>query len=381
MFIDRTQPPRISLQGQGCRWSFIALRMKLALPLLTLLALSTPLLAVELIIGEPKTAPVSEPFSVDFDGKGALYGVEFTKSNRVFRWSEGKLEFVAGMQHNAEEKGKKMETDVHDGADPLQAIFNGMHDIQITREGKVIIGDSFHHRVRLFDPGTRQVSTIAGTGKPGFGGDGGPAPAAMFNIAMTASLSPDQQRVYIADIGNHRVRMFDLASGKIETVAGNGQRGNPADGGAALESSMGDARAVTQAKDGTLYVLLRGGNSLVEVKGGKVRTIVNASGKKGYSGDGGPGRDATMNGPKYVAMDAQQNVLICDTENHCVRRWSPVTEKIELIAGHPPKAGITVGDTWLKTELRRPHGVRLGPDGQLYIADTYNNRVLRGDYH
>lgn len=355
--------------------------MKSSFPLVALLAFGTSALpAVELIIGEPKTTHVSEPFSVDFDSQGILYGVEFTKSNRVFRWSEGKLDFVAGVQHSTEEKGAKMDSDVHDGADPMQAIFNGMHDIQITREGKIIIGDSFHHRVRLFEPGSGHVSTIAGTGKPGFGGDGGPAISALFNITMTATLSPDQQRVYIADIGNHRVRMFDLAGGKIETVAGNGQKGNPTDGGAVMESPMGDARAVTQAKDGTLYILLRGGNSLVEVKNGKVRTIVNASGKKGYSGDGGPGRDATMNGPKYVAMDSQQNVLICDTENHCVRRWSPMTEKIELIAGQPPKAGTAVGETWLKTELRRPHGVRIGPDGLLYVADTYNNRVLRGDY-
>lgn len=355
--------------------------MKFTAPILALLALSTPAFAaIELIIGEPKTAHVSEPFSVDFDAKGVLYGVEFTKSNRIFKWLDGKLEFIAGVTHNAEEKGRKVTPEAHDGADPLQAVFNGMHDIQITREGKAIIGDSFNHRVRLLDLATGHVSTLAGTGKPGFGGDGGPATGAQFNVTMTATLSPDQQRVYVADIGNHRVRMFDLATGKIETVAGSGQKGNPADGGSALDSPLGDARAVIQAKDGTLYVLLRGGNSLVEVKDGKVRTIVNASGQKGYSGDGGPGRDATMNGPKYLALDTAGNVLICDTENHCVRRWSPVTGKIELLAGKPPKAGVAVGTTWLETELKRPHGVRLGPDGKLYIADTYNNRVLRGEY-
>jgi sugar lactone lactonase YvrE len=87
-----------------------------------------------------------------------------------------------------------------------------------------------------------------------------------------------------------------------------------------------------------------------------------------------------MNGPKYVAMDANGNVLICDTENHCVRRWSPATEKIELIAGRPPKTGAAIGATWLDTDLKRPHGLRLGPDGSLYIADTYNDRVLRGEY-
>jgi glucose/arabinose dehydrogenase len=175
--------------------------------------------------------------------------------------------------------------------------------------------------------------------------------------------------------------MMDLAAGKISTVAGNGSKGLPVDGADAMQTPMGDARAVTQAQDGTLYVLLRGGNSLVAVKDGKARTVVNAAGKKGYSGDGGPGREATMNGPKYVAMDDAGNVLICDTENHCVRRYSPKTEKIELIAGKPPKTGTKVGTTFLETELKRPHGLRLAPGGVLYIADTYNNRVLRGEYH
>lgn len=334
--------------------------------------------AVELIIGEPKTAHVSEPFSVAFDAKGALYGVEFTKSNRVFKWTDGKLEFIAGTQHNAEKQ--KPQGDMHDGSDPVKAIFHGMHDIQITLDGRAVIGDSFNHRVRLLDLGSGEVSTLAGTGRAGFGGDGGPPAQASFNVTMTATLSPDQNRIYVADIGNHRVRMIDPVKHLVTTVAGNGQKGLPVDGADALQTPFGDARAVTQAKDGTLYVLLRGGNSLVEVKNGKARTIVNATGKKGYSGDGGPGREATMNGPKYVTMDAQQNVLICDTENHCIRRWSPATEKIELIAGKPPKTGTAIGATWLDTELKRPHGVRVGPGGMLHVADTYNHRVLRGEY-
>jgi sugar lactone lactonase YvrE len=223
------------------------------------------------------------------------------------------------------------------------------------------------------------MKTIAGTGKAGFGGDGGPAKAASFNITMTGTLSPDGKRILVADIGNHRVREIDLADGAIKTIAGNGQKGNPADGTDALQAPMGDARAVTQASDGTLYIILRGGNSLVEVKDGKARTVVNASGKKGYGGDGGDGREALMNGPKYVAMDKEGNVLICDTENHCVRRYFPKTGKIELVAGSPEKAGTTLGTSFLKTALRRPHGVRAGPDDKLYIADTYNNRVLRGE--
>lgn len=344
-----------------------------------LFAASAPA-AVEVIVGTPATEAVSEPFSVDFDPHGVLHGVEFTKSNRVFKLADGKVQFIAGVKHSEDEKGAKASGDVHDGSDPQQAIFNGMHDIRITREGQAIIGDSFHNLVRLLDLKTGRVSTIAGTGKAGFSGDGGPAKDATFSITMTASLSPDQKRIYIADIGNSRTRVVDLATGMVNTVAGNGKKGLPTDGTDALQAPMGDTRAVTQADDGTLYVLLRGGNSLVAVKDGKTRTVVNAGGQKGYSGDGGPGRDATMNGPKYVAMDASGNVLICDTENHCLRRYSPTTGNIELIAGAPPKAGTKVGATLRETELRRPHGVRVGPDGKLYIADTYNNRVLRADY-
>ncbi len=333
---------------------------------------------VQVVVGAPVTEAVSEPFSVDFDTQGAMYGVEFTKSNRVFRWSEGKLTFVAGVPHNSEKT--KPSGEVHDGSDPLQAVFHGMHDIQITREGKAIIGDSFHHRARVYDLTNGAVSTLAGTGKAAFGGDGGPGAAASFNITMTATLSPDQERLYIADIGNHRTRLMDLKTGLVSTVAGNGSKGLPADGAKALETPMGDTRAVTQAEDGTLYVLLRGNNSLVAVKDGITTTVVNATGKQGYSGDGGPGREATMNGPKYVAMDKQGRVLIADAENHCVRRYDPKSGLIELLAGSPPKAGNQVGKTFLETALRRPHGVRIGPDGLLYIADTYNDRVLRGEY-
>jgi len=255
---------------------------------------------VEVIAGAPVTDVVNEPFSVDFDAKGDLYGVEFTKSNRVFKLSGKKLEFIVGVNHGTE-KNRKVENH-NDGSDPLKAAFNGMHDIQISG-GKAILADSFNHTIRTLDLTSGEVKTIAGTGKASFGGDGGPATGASFNITMTGTLSPDGKRLYIADIGNHRVRELDLAAGTVKTVAGSGQKGNPTDGAEALQAPLGDARAVTQSPDGTLYVLLRGGNSLVEVKEGKVRTVVNASGKKGYGGDGGDGKEALMNGPKYVAMD------------------------------------------------------------------------------
>lgn len=337
--------------------------------------LPTAQAGIEIIAGAPVTEAVNEPFSVDFAANGDLYGVEFTKSNRLFKLSNGKLEFVAGANHDTE-KNRKV-ADMKNGANPLEALFNGMHDIAIKGD-TAYLADSFNHVIRTYDLKTREVATLAGTGKSGFSGDGGPAKDAQFHVTMTGTLSPDGKRLLIADIGNHRAREIDLSTLTVRTIAGSGQKGNPADGTPAPEAPLGDARATLETSDGTVYVLLRGGNSLVEVKDGNVRTVVNASGKKGYSGDGGDARDALMNGPKYLAADKDGNVLICDTENHCVRRYFPRTGKIELVAGTPGKASGHIGDTFPETGLRRPHGVRIGPEGKLYIADTYNNRILRG---
>lgn len=348
------------------------------LSLVLFLSIASGRAQVEVIAGAPGTTVIREPFSVAFDSGGVLYGVEFTKANRIFRLVNGQVEFVAGVAYNAE--GKNPGPEIHDGGKPLEAIFYGMHDIQITKTDLAIIGDSFHHRVRQFDLKTGEIRTIAGSGAKGFGGDGGPASDGEFNVTMTACLSPDGKRIYIADIGNHRTRMVDLETGVLSTVAGNGKGGLPRDETAALEATMGDTRAVTQADDGTLYVLLRGGNALVEVKDGKVRTVVNRAGKSGYSGDGGPAIEATMNGPKYVAMDREGRVLIADAENHCIRRYDPTTGRIDRIAGLPPVTSKEVGNTLLETGLCRPHGVRIGPDGMIYICDTYNDRIIRAPY-
>ena len=201
-----------------------------------------PLLAgVEVVAGAPATEPVSEPFSVDFDKDGTMYGVEFTKANQIFKVAKGKLSFIAGVKQNTEKEKKALDTS--DAKDPLQVSLNGMHDIQIAAGHKAIIGDSFNHVIREMDLTSGAMKTIAGTGKAGFGGDGGPAKAASFNITMTGTLSPDGKRILVADIGNHRVREIDLARGVIRTVAGNGQKGNPTDGVDALQTPMGDARA------------------------------------------------------------------------------------------------------------------------------------------
>jgi streptogramin lyase len=114
------------------------------------------------------------------------------------------------------------------------------------------------------------------------------------------------------------------------------------------------------------------------ITGEKVRTVVNAAGKAGYGGDGGPGREALLAGPKYVALDRAGRVLIADTENHCIRRYDPQRETITTVAGVPTKAGAAIGADLRSTQLARPHGCTIAPDGRLVIADSDNDRIVAG---
>jgi sugar lactone lactonase YvrE len=339
---------------------------------------------------EPDATKVNEPFAVAFDAEGRMYGVEYTRGNRLFRiakpspvkdkpesaGSEQQVEFVAGMFYVPKPK-QSFPPDAATAAGEVR--FHGLHDVAIGYDGTVFVADTFNHRIRGFDPQSGTVRVVAGTGVSGFAGDGGPAVAAQFNQAYCGTLLPNLDGMLVADIGNSRLRRIDLVAGTVETIVGNGQRGRPVDGAKALETPLAGPRAACQAKDGTIYLALREGNAVVEIKQGVVRTVVNAAGKGGYGGDGGPGRDALLAGPKYVAFDRAGRVLIADTENHCIRRYDPATGTIELVAGTPPRGGATVGKDLLSTQLLRPHGCCLDPEGRLVIADSDNDRIIVGD--
>jgi sugar lactone lactonase YvrE len=331
---------------------------------------------------EPDAAVVNEPFAVAFDRTGRLYAVEYTRGDRLFRVADPAaaapaVEFVAGTFRSSAEK--------REGPAPAATVdgpaarFNGLHDVAIAPDGTVYLADTFNHRVCAFDPASGQVRVVAGTGAAGFGGDGGPATAATFNQAYCATLVPDGSALLVADIKNSRVRRVDLRTGIVSTVVGNGTAGRPVDGAAALATPLAGPRAACMAADGTIYVALREGNALVEVRGGIVRTVVNPSGTAGHGGDGGPGREARLAGPKYVDLDRSGRVLIADTENHCIRRYDPASGLIVTIAGTPPKAGAAVGSDLRSTELKRPHGCRIDPAGRLVIADSDNDRLVMGD--
>jgi DNA-binding beta-propeller fold protein YncE len=347
--------------------------------LVLLFALTLPASAahIELVAGggtKVKDAPAKEcallePFGVEFTPEGKMVIVEMTKGQRVLKVdAQGMLRVIGGTG----EKGYS-----GDGGPVSAATFNGIHNLAIAPGGDVLLSDSFNHTLRKIDAKTGVVTTLAGNGKQGFAVESGPAKDAQFSTLIHIALDAAGQRLYCADIGNKRIRRIDLASGQIETIAGNGKGGVSPDGADAKTAPLVDPRAVVPDAQGGFYILERNGNALRYVDAaGKIKTVVG-TGAKGLSGDDGPGILATMNGPKHLCLDRDGTVLIADAENHVIRRYSPKDGKITRVAGTGKKGAAGLGGDPLQCELARPHGVTIGPDGTLYITDSYNDRVLR----
>lgn len=312
-------------------------------------------------------AELHSPFGVEYDRAGNLFIVELEGGHVHKVDPKGIFTTIAG-------NGKR--DYAGDGGPAASAVFNAIHNLAITPNGDIYIADTLNHRVRKIDAKTGIITTVAGTGEKGFSGDGGPALKATFNGVYCIAFHPRHTALYVADLENKRVRSIDMTTGKIDTVAGNGTKGVPADGSVAREAPLFDPRAVAADTDGNVYVLERSGHALRVVdRAGRIRTVVG-TGSAGGTGDGGEALQATIRGPKHLCLDRDGTVILADTDNHLIRRYIPKTGKIERIAG-TGKKGSAIGGRADQTELNFPHGVYVHPDGTLYIADTYNNRVLK----
>ncbi len=320
--------------------------------------------------GEPAVkARLQGPFGVDFDRSGNAYIVEMTGGRVLKIDPKGILTRIAGAAGKKGDKG--------DGGPAIEAEFNGMHSLAVAPNGDVYLADTWNNRVRKFDPKTGKVSAFIGTGEKGFAGDGGPAAKAKFGGIYCLAIDPKGEKLYLADLDNRRIRMVDLKTGVVSTVAGNGEKGVPKDGAEAVKAPLVDPRAVAVDGKGNVYVLERSGHALRVVDAqGKVRTVAG-TGKKGDGGDGGDALKAQLNGPKHLCIDRDGSVLIADTENHLIRRYLPAKGKIVRVAGTGKKGSAGVGGPPDKMELNQPHGVCVHPGGALYVSDSSNNRVLK----
>ena len=313
-------------------------------------------------------AELISPFGVGFDAEGTLYFVEMTNNRLRKIGPDGLVTTIAGT-------GRK--GDGGDDGPAAKAELNGPHSLAVTRNGDVFVADTWNNRVRKIDARSGRIATIVGTGRKGFSGDGGPAAQAEFGGIYCIALDEAGQTLDLADLDNRRIRRVNLATGIVSTIAGNGQKGVPADGADARSSPLVDPRAVAIDGRGNVYLLERSGHALRVVdRAGKIRTVAG-TGQQGDSGDGGDARRARMNGPKHLCVNPRGNVLIADTENHRIRLYNPEDGTIRTVAGNGRKGTKGLAGPPEDAELAQPHGVTIGPGGILYISDSSNNRIVK----
>lgn len=317
--------------------------------------------------GGPATAAgVGSPFGIVIGPDGHLYICETTTHViRRVNLQTGLIETVVGTG----EKGNS-----GDGGPARQARITEPYEIRFDRAGNLYFVDMVAAVVRRVDASSGKISTIAGTGQEGFSGDGGPATAAQLNKPHSIVLD-DSGHLYICDIGNHRIRRMHLESGLIETFAGTGERQPTPDGAPVAGTPLNGPRALDFDGQHSLYLALREGNAVYRIDL-QTQTLhhLAGTGKQGYTGDGGPAREAQLAGPKGVALGPTGDIYLADTESHTIRVIRQQTGIIETVVGNGQKGDGPDGDP-RKCRMDRPHGVFVDAQGRIYIGDSNNHRV------
>ena len=265
-----------------------------------------------------------------------------------------------------------------DGTLATSASLSAPSGVTLDALGNLYLAESSDHRIRKIDP-SGVITTVAGSRVQGHGGDGGPAVGAQLNSPQGVAADA-AGNVYIADTANNLVRKTD-ASGTITTLAGSGAWGYSGDGGPATMARLRRPVAVAADAVGSIYIADAGNDRVRKVDASGTITTVAGTGEADYGGDGGPATEALLNDPRGVAVDALGNVYIADTWNNRVRKID-TSGTITTVAG-TGRRGYSWDsvDSGPATEARigSPHGVAVDALGNLYVAERWNNRVRRID--
>ena len=261
-----------------------------------------------------------------------------------------------------------------DGGPAISAQLNYPARIALDSAGNLYIADAFNQRIRKRDAVTGVITTVAGTGVSGYSGDGGPAISAQLSNPQGVAVD-SAGNLYISEVNNNRIRKVDT-SGNITTFAGTGTPGNTGDTGQATAATLNQPLGLTLDSTGNLYIADSNNHKIRKVDSSSgIITTVAGSGTSGYSGDGGTATSAKLNFPQSVAVDSTGNLYIADSTNNRVRKVD-ATGKITTFAGTGTSGNTGDGGLATSANLAGPVDVALDSAGNLFIA-TYSSNTIR----
>ena len=259
-----------------------------------------------------------------------------------------------------------------DGGPAASAQLSTPFGVAVDGSGNLYIADTGNDRIRKVDASTGNISTVAGVGTNGFSGDGGAATSAQFSAPVGVAVD-GSGNLYIADSGgNSRIRKVTVSTGNISTVAGGGA--SLGDGGAATSARLISPRDVAVDGSGNIYIPTGGRIRKVTASTGNISTVAG-TGTGGFSGDGGAATSARLR-PNNVAVDGSGNIYISSSSNHRIRKVTASTGNISTVAGSGT-AYSGDGAAAASAHLHDPVGVAVDGSGNLYIADRGNERIRK----
>jgi hypothetical protein len=270
-----------------------------------------------------------------------------------------------------------------EGALGTDVQLNHPTDLAQTAEGKVLVMAWHNHKLREIDPATGHVRILAGAGA-GYTGDGATMAMATFKQPKGLELDADGN-MFILDQQNFRIRKIEKATGAMSLVAGNGLQGSDGDGGLAKDATL-NFEAGSNPEPSGGFVFGSGKLYVADTLSSKIRAIdlatgiidtIAGTGVPGYSGDKGFAIAAQLNFPRDLEIGPEGDLYIADTDNSVIRAIDLTTNVIRTVAGTGVLGLGDEGEHASRTELARPFGIEFDPDGNLYISDTINSRIVK----
>ena len=261
-----------------------------------------------------------------------------------------------------------------DGGLATQALLNFPSAVVVDRSGALFIADTLNHRIRRVDPQSGIIQTVAGTGQTKWSGDGGPGISATLNEPV--ALAIHGKKLYIADQSNNRIRMLDLETLVITTVAGTGDSGYNGDGMPATEAGLAGPSGLALDAEGNLYIAdtFNGRIRMIAKDTGIISTIIGGESEFRYE-RGANERATALSRPYGIALTPDGHILITDSDNHLLRQWDSQKKEMSLVAGTGQATFSGDGTLPHESALNFPFGVVVDSLGHIAIADTFNHRI------